>query len=98
MKFFMPGKSAEDAENIYQGFQESVPYASEKRIYSLTFWDGELHKTVTAAVGKPAPGDGRIIMGILEANDRYLMWVKERGEDRMIVGKDEVRSVEEFEP
>lgn len=98
-KFFMPGKSSEEAETLYQGFRESVHLKmSERRIKSLTFWDDELHKQDTATVGDPAPSDGRIVMAIIETSDRYLIWVKGRGGDHMIVGKDEERGIEEFEP
>jgi len=103
MKFFMPGKSPEDAEKLYQGFRQSVAWrTSEARIYSLTFRDGlkKRSKEVKARVGDPDPLEGRIVMAILEADSFYLIWAEGRGENHMMVDKSDVPygGVEEFGP
>jgi hypothetical protein len=98
-KFFMPGKSSEQAELLYQGWRNSIALkTTERRILTVTFWDNELRKTVKATVGQPDPCEGRVVKGILESSDRYLVWVEGRGDDNMIIGKNEVRGIEEFEP
>jgi hypothetical protein len=94
MKFFMPGESPEDAETLYQGFRESYR-STDARIYSITFRDGK--KEVKATVGKPDPLEGRMVMAILETNGPYRIWAKGRGFNHMMVGKDEVTTVEKFE-
>jgi hypothetical protein len=96
MKFFIPDKSPEDAETIYQGFQDSVPYnISNVRIYSLTFRDGE--KDVKARVGFPDPREGRMVMAMLESDEFYLIWTAGRGYIHMMITKSDVTGVEKFE-
>ncbi len=71
-KFFMPGKSAEEAEELLKGFRDDVAWAtSEKRIYGITFRDGK--KEVRARVGNLDPLEGRMVMAILEAGGFFLI-------------------------
>jgi hypothetical protein len=104
-KFFMPGKSPEDAENLYQGFRNSVAKRiGEARIYSVTFRDGPKRKKrkqeVKVSVGNPDPLEGRMVMAILETDGYYLVWAKGRGDNHMMIDKSDVPygGVEEFEP
>ena len=52
---------------------------------------GEMHRTVKATVGQPAP-----LLSIAESGWGYLIWVKGRV-DPMNVNKDEVHDPPEFE-
>jgi hypothetical protein len=102
-KFFMPDKSPEDAEILYQGFRATMAgKPGDARIYSLTFRDGtkKKWKEVRARVGDPDPLERRMVIAILETDSYYLIWTKGRGANPMMVGKSEVPpgGVEEFEP
>lgn len=97
MKFFMPDKSPQDAESIYQGFRESVPFnTSNARIYSLTFRDHK--KEVKARVGFPDPLEGRMVNAMLESDECYIIWAAGRGYNHMMINKRDVTGVEKFDP
>jgi hypothetical protein len=104
MKFFvpeLPGGSIKNAEELYQSikkFAEQNGYKVEnRRIYSLEFRDYK--KTVKAIVDRADPCEGQLVYAILESNV-YLICTKNRGVLRgepMMVGKNEVSAIEEFE-
>ncbi len=88
MKFFIPDKSPEDAENLYLGFRQSVAGTGEARIYSLTFRERVKGKwkEVKARVGNPDPLEGRMVMAIVDTDRRYyVIWAKGRGENHMMI-------------
>jgi hypothetical protein len=103
-KFFMPDKSPEDAEKLYQGFRnEFPPGARQARIYSLTFRErikGKKWKEVKARVGDLDPLERRMVMAILETARFYVIWAKGRGDNQMMIEKGDVITggVENFEP
>ena len=50
-----------------------------QKFQSLTFWDNDERRTLTATVGRPAPGDGREVLLIEEGGWGYFIWLKGRG-------------------
>lgn len=82
-----------------RGKADRLKMSEEKKriIRSIAFRDEELHGTVKAIVGKPAPGDGREVLSIEVGGWGYLIWLKGRV-DPMNVNKEEVQGAPEFEP
>ncbi|MGB7434878.1 MAG: hypothetical protein WBR26_10300 [Candidatus Acidiferrum sp.] len=102
MKFFMPGKSAKNAETLYQGFRQEVSGTGEGRIYSLAFLE-RIHgkwKVLKVKVGSLDPLEGRMVMAIVKTKSYYFILEQGRGDNHMMVEKTEVPhgGVEEFEP
>jgi hypothetical protein len=100
VKFFVPGQSAEHAEDIYNDFQ-ALHKAADKRIRSITFLDRELQREVQLCVGQDEPWYGGKILLILLCYPRgYQIFTQERGIDRgtpIMVQTTDAR-VEEFDP
>ncbi len=101
MKFFVPDRSPEDAEQFYEVARrfaaDSSGRIAEKRIGSISFRDKG--KDVCATVGSLDPCEGRMvtaILGPIAQDSPYLICLRGRG-GQMMVGKDEVRHVEEFD-
>jgi hypothetical protein len=102
MKFFMPGKSAKDAETLYQGFRQEVCGTNEGRIYGLTFLErikGKW-KELKVKVGSLDPLEGRMVMAIVKTKSYYFIWEQGRRGNHMMVEETEVPygGLEEFEP
>jgi hypothetical protein len=100
VKFFVPGQSAEHAEDIYNDFQ-ALHKAADKRIRSITFLDRELQREVQLCVGQDEPWYGGKILLILLCYPRgYQIFTQERGIDSgspIMVQTTDAR-VEEFDP
>ncbi len=100
-KFFMPGKSPEDAETLYQGLRDSIRVAANSpRIYRILFRDRIRGKwrDRKAIVGEPDPLEGRTVKAILKKADGcYVIWSSGRGFNHMTIDKSDVCEVEEFE-
>ena len=101
MKFFIPDtESPEAAEKIYQRARESYQAVeTDARIRSITFWDIELRKDISLTVGKPDYLNHQDVKMILDCGACYYALTEKRGyrEWPIMVNKQEVRHVEEFE-
>lgn len=101
MKFFFPmATSPKLAEQLYEDTKNVVTVRwpiGPKRIRSITFRDRG--KTVVATVGELDPCEGRMVYAIFDTYSHpYLVCVPGRGGLPILVGKNEVTHVEEFEP
>ena len=104
MKFFVPGyeedqeKSAQVWESAHRFAEQTMGWAvSRRRIFKLHYVHNQ--KTCIDEVGGIASGNREYVIAILDSN-AYLVCTATRGVRRgmpMLVGKDEVRSVVEFE-
>jgi hypothetical protein len=62
MKFFIPGKSPEDAERVYETLRKHYKGPeTNARIRSISLWDRQLRKDVRASVGEREPWRGEIV-------------------------------------
>jgi hypothetical protein len=100
LKFFVPDRSPEHAEDIYNDFR-ALHNAADKRIRSIAFLDREQQKEVQLCVGKDEPWYGGKILLILLCYPRgYQIFTQDRGIDSgspIMIQITDVR-VEEFDP
>jgi len=90
------------AEKLYQAVKKFAAETKgwsigERRIRSITFRDHG--RIVKATVGRPDPCEGGLVVAILES-ETYLICTPTRGVQKgepLMVGKDEVSDVEEFD-
>lgn len=100
MKFFIPDKSPEDGEKLYESIRKFVRKSftgviSDARIHSITYpHEG---KTVQETVGRWDPFERRVVIAILDAGDDYLVFERGRLSDPIPVAKKEVSHVELFD-
>jgi hypothetical protein len=102
VKFFIPDiESPEAAETVYQRACESYQAVeTDVRIRSIQFWDRELRKDIELTVGKPDYLNHEDVKMILDCGACYYALTEKRGyrEWPIMVNKQEVRHVEQFDP
>ena len=103
MKFFIPtAKEDQDAQNIYEATKKFAKETSlwnitDRKIYSIRY----VHegKEYVAKVGQIEPRTKEHVIAILESN-AFLVCTTHRGVlggEPMLVGHEEIRSIEDFE-
>jgi len=96
----------EEAEEVWQGtrqwVEENRGKVTDKRIYSIRYYDGDDDTTHEVSIGDPVPHVGEPAVAIYEseAKDMHLICTPNRGVIRgmpVMVGNHDVRSVTEFD-
>lgn len=103
MQFFIPGIAPAEAETVYQGFAKALKSQfrlpiHERRIRSLKYLNSKTRWH--AAVGELEEQEGKyLIMAIFESKSYIVYTQAPDGTPGLIilVGRDEVTAVEDFE-